>query len=96
MPVASATALRICSAPSVLHRKNQFSTISNYYNPKYMPTADTVAAVRSVLDGSAEDVSKGALFFYAPAHASKSSAKWFENDLQFLFELEGHRFFKKI
>lgn len=78
----------------VLHRKNQFSTISNYYNPKYMPTEETVAAVRAVLDGTAEDISRGAVFFYAPARAKKSSADWFENDLQFLFELEGHRFFK--
>ncbi|HCG35121.1 MAG TPA: hypothetical protein DER23_02140, partial [Clostridiales bacterium] len=79
---------------AVLHSKNQFSTISNYYQPKYMPTDDTIQAVYSVLNGNAQDISKGAVYFYAPARAKQSSANWFENDLKFLFEMEGHRFFK--
>lgn len=78
----------------VILQKNQFSSVGNYYNCKYEPDDDTITAVREVLNGECEDLSNGALFFYSPRWASKSAASYFENNLEFLFELEGHRFFK--
>lgn len=78
----------------VILANGQFSSVSNYYNHTYEPDEDTKQAVREVLNGECEDLSNGALFFYAPRWASKKAASYFENSLTFLFELEGHRFFK--
>lgn len=78
----------------VILAKNQFSSVSNYYNHTYEPDEDTKQAVKEVLNNECEDLSNGALFFYSPKWANKKSANYFENNLTFLFELEGHRFFK--
>lgn len=78
----------------VILAKGQFSSVNNYYNHTYEPDEDTKQAVREVLNGECEDLSNGALFFYAPRWASQKAASYFENSLTFLFELEGHRFFK--
>lgn len=81
------------SVTDVLHAKNQFTTISNYYTAKVRPNADTINAVYQALYDTS-DYSQGALFFYAPKYASKKNANWFENKLTFVFAKEGHRFFK--
>lgn len=81
------------SVSGVLHAKNQFTTISNYYTAKVRPNADTINAVYQALYDTS-DYSHGALFFYAPKYASKKNANWFENKLTFVFAKEGHRFFK--
>ena len=78
----------------VILQKGQFSSVSNYYNRVYEPDDDTKQAVKEVLNNECENLSKGALFFYSPRWASEKSANYFENSLTFLFELEGHRFFK--
>lgn len=78
----------------VILQKGQFSSVGNYYNHTYEPDDDTKQAVKEVLNNECEDLSNGALFFYSPRWASKKSANYFENSLTFLFELEGHRFFK--
>lgn len=78
----------------VLTQKNQFSSLSNWYSKKNTPDSDTVQAVQEVLEGSYEDQTMGATFFYAPRWASQKSASWFENRLEYLFTLDGHRFFK--
>jgi spore germination cell wall hydrolase CwlJ-like protein len=78
---------------AVLTQKNQFSSLSNWYSKKNRPDADTLQAVESVLNGSYEDQTMGATFFYAPRWAGKSAASWFENHLRYLFTLDGHRFF---
>ena len=78
----------------VILQENQFSSVDNYYNHTYEPDEDTRQAVREVLNGDCEDLSQGALFFYSPRWASQSASNYFENNLTFLFELEGHRFFK--
>lgn len=78
----------------VILQKGQFSSVDNYYNHTYEPDDDTKQAVKEVLNNECEDLSNGALFFYSPRWASKKSANYFENSLTFLFELEGHRFFK--
>lgn len=82
------------SLEEVLTAKNQFSGMSNYYNQYYEPDADTIAAVDGVLSGeiSPDEVSQGATFFYNPDRVGRRLSS-FENRT-FLFELEGHRFFK--
>lgn len=78
----------------VLFQKGQFTSAQNYYNRKYPPDEDTKRAVREVLNRQCEDLSQGALFFYAPRWTGQKTASWFENELDYLFELEGHRFFR--
>ena len=78
----------------VLFQKGQFTSAQNYYNKKYPPDEDTKQAVWEVLNRQCEDLSQGALFFYAPRWTAQKTASWFENKLDYLFELEGHRFFR--
>ena len=78
----------------VLFQKGQFTSARNYYNKKYEPDADTKQAVWEVLNRKCEDLSQGALYFYAPRWTAEKTASWFENKLNYLFELEGHRFFR--
>lgn len=78
----------------VLTQKNQFTSIQNWYQRRYVPDADTRRAVWEVVTGRYTDDCGGALFFYAPRWASGSAGSWFENKLTFLFEMEGHRFFR--
>lgn len=78
----------------VLFQKGQFTSAQNYYNRKYPPDEDTKRAVWEVLNRQCEDLSQGALFFYAPRWTAQKTASWFENKLDYLFELEGHRFFR--
>lgn len=79
----------------VLHEKNQFNTIKNYYKPKFLPTYDTILAVYEVLCGEVEDITQGATYFYAPLIASDKASEWFENTREFVLEYEFHRFFAK-
>lgn len=78
----------------VLFQKGQFTSAQNYYNRKYPPDEDTKQAVQEVLNRRCEDLSQGALYFYAPRWTAEKTASWFENKLDYLFELEGHRFFR--
>lgn len=78
----------------VLFQKGQFTSAQNYYNRKYPPDEDTKRAVQEVLNRRCEDLSQGALYFYAPRWTAEKTASWFENKLDYLFELEGHRFFR--
>lgn len=70
----------------------QFSPIKDgrYYSVKV--SSDTKKAVSRVLQG--EDESSGALYFSARSKANKSSMRWFDSHLTFLFEYGGHEFFK--
>jgi N-acetylmuramoyl-L-alanine amidase len=78
----------------VLHQKNQFNTISNYYDKTVPPTMETIQSVYEVLQGKNIDVTCNAIYFYSPKYASDEAAKWFETNCTYLFEFEGHRFFK--
>ena len=76
----------------VLHAKNQFNSIKNYYNKQLPPTQSCKSAVIAALNG--EDNSSGALYYYAPKYVkSESTIRWF-NSKQFLFELDGQNFYK--
>lgn len=78
----------------VLTQKGQFASIRNWQQRLYEPDADTRRAVWEVLTGRCQKDFGGALYFYAPRWASAGAANWFEGSLCFLFEKEGHRFFK--
>lgn len=70
----------------------QFSPIKDkrYWSVKI--TKDTITAVERVMQG--KDYSQGALYFSARSKADRSSMKWFDNNLEFLFQYGGHEFFK--
>lgn len=70
----------------------QFSPVSDkrYWSVKI--TNKTKEAVRLALEG--EDYSDGALFFMARKKARVSSARWFDNNLKWLFKHGGHEFFR--
>ena len=80
------------SVSEVLHAPNQFPvSIKNYYAPKWKPDADTINAVYAAV--YQPDTTGGALYFYAPRYTGKKTANWFERQLTYCFEMEGHRFF---
>ncbi|HHX12343.1 MAG TPA: cell wall hydrolase [Clostridiales bacterium] len=70
----------------------QFSPISDkrYWSVKVKDK--TKEAVKLALEG--EDNSDGALFFMARKRARVSSARWFDNNLKWLFKHGGHEFFR--
>lgn len=70
----------------------QFSPIKDkrYWSVKI--SKDTITAVDRVMQG--EDYSEGALYFSARARAKKTSMRWFDNNLEYLFKYGGHEFFK--
>ena len=78
----------------VLHQKNQFPTIINYYETTFIPDEVTVRAASDMISGNAPDMSRGALFFYDPEYTSEKAASWFEEELEYLFTMDCHRFFK--
>lgn len=70
----------------------QFSPIADkrYWSVKV--TEETKEAVQRALNG--EDHSKGALYFMARRLARKSSARWFDEKLKWLFKHGEHEFFR--
>ncbi len=70
----------------------QFSPVSSkrYWSVKI--SKESKKAVEKALDG--EDYSKGALFFMARKKSKSESAKWFDNNLKWLFRHGGHEFYK--
>lgn len=79
----------------VIFEKNngvtQFSPVANGRFWKVEVSEKTVAAVDKALAG--EDVSQGALYFAARKYADKSSMRWFDENLDYLFTHGGHEFF---
>lgn len=76
----------------VVYQERQFSPVSSGRIDRVTITDETVEAVRKALEGT--DYSEGALFFVARKHAEKENLNWFDNSLEFLFEHDGHEFFK--
>lgn len=70
----------------------QFSPIEDKRYWKVKISKDTKEAVQRVLEG--EDHSKGALYFMSRSRTRSSSAKWFDNNLKWLFKHGGHEFYK--
>ncbi|MGN0267709.1 MAG: cell wall hydrolase [Lachnospiraceae bacterium] len=76
----------------VVYQEHQFSPVSSGRIDHVTVTDETVEAVRKALEGT--DYSEGALFFVARKHAEQKNLNWFDNSLEFLFEHDGHEFFK--
>ncbi len=78
----------------VLHQPNQFKTIRNYYtNERPVQVSTRIAVLYALKSGM--DCADGALYFYAPAVIdSIDKSNWFESKLEFLFEVDGQRYFK--
>ncbi len=70
----------------------QFSPILDKRYWSVEVSRETEEAVKRALDG--EDYSKGALYFMARKRTKKSSARWFDNNLEWLFKHGGHEFYK--
>ena len=69
----------------------QFSPVANGRFWKVEISEETKKAVDKALAG--EDVSQGALYFAARKYANKSSMRWFDESLDYLFTHGGHEFF---
>lgn len=70
----------------------QFSPVADKRYWKVKVTSETKEAVQRALNG--EDYSQGALYFMARKLAKKSSIKWFDNNLKWLFKYGAHEFYK--
>ncbi|MGN0465269.1 MAG: cell wall hydrolase [Lachnospiraceae bacterium] len=70
----------------------QFQPISDGRYETVEIKDDTVDAVNKAILGV--DYSKGALYFLARSGSRKSSITWFDQNLTWLFEYEGHEFYK--
>lgn len=75
----------------VVFAKGQFSPIADGRFFEVTPDATTIKAVERVLNG--EDESQGALYFMCRSLASKKGIRWFDKNLEFLFEHGCHEFF---
>lgn len=76
----------------VVFQKNQFSPVLNGTLWSTKVTDQVKESVNRALAG--EDYSQGALFFSARARLGDASMSWFDNNLKWLFEHDGHEFYK--
>lgn len=70
----------------------QFSPVEDERYWLVKITKETKKAVQRALQG--EDYSEGALYFISRKRTNSSSAKWFDQNLDWLFEHGGHEFYK--
>lgn len=70
----------------------QFQPVSDGRYETVEVQDDTVEAVNKAILGA--DYSQGALYFLARSGSRKSSITWFDQNLTWLFEYEGHEFYK--
>lgn len=75
----------------VVFQKNQFTPALNGTIWKARVSDLTVEAVNKALAG--EDYSEGALFFSARSMVDPDDMTWFDRNLKWLFEHDGHEFF---
>ena len=79
----------------VFQRSNgvtQFSPVASGSYYKVEVSEESKKAVERALQG--EDISDGALYFAARRYANQKSMRWFDEELNFLFQHGGHEFFK--
>lgn len=83
------------SVTEVIFQRNngvtQFSPVANGRFWKVTVSDETIEAVNKALCG--EDYSQGALYFAARKYADSDNMRWFDENLEFLFEHGGHEFF---
>lgn len=70
----------------------QFSPVGNGRINHVSVSEETKEAVSRALEG--EDISEGALYFAARKYADSEKMKWFDENLEFLFQHGAHEFFK--
>ncbi len=70
----------------------QFSPVASGRIYRVDVSEETCEAVDRALGG--EDISQGALYFASRKHADSTKMRWFDENLEFLFEHGGHEFFK--
>ena len=76
----------------VVYERQQFSPVGNGTINTCRVTEKTVEAVDRALAG--EDYSQGALYFMNRRTAAKKNVRWFDSHLSYLFEHDGHEFFR--
>jgi len=83
------------SLKEVMLAKGQFPSKVNWYEKNNPPDQDTEKAIELVLKSDdCKDLSQGALCFFNPARVKNQRViNWFES-LEFLFEMEEHRFYR--
>ena len=81
------------SVYEVLHQKNQFGAIDNYYTKRLVPDESVIDCVKRALSGEGAYIVNGATFYYTPGVSSPKAAQWFEN-LCYCATVGNGRFFK--
>lgn len=76
----------------VVYQKRQFSPVMNGSINTCKVTMETRNAVNRALQG--EDLSEGALYFMNRSKSSGRNVRWFDTNLDFLFQHGDHEFFK--
>lgn len=77
----------------VVYQNHQFSPVANGTIDQVEISKETEQAVARALTG--EDYSQGALYFAARKLSDKDNMDWFDRNLCYLFEHDGHEFFKE-
>ena len=78
----------------VLMAPGQFDVMPGYESRgDWTPSDVTVQAVNSVLSGESPDYAQGALYFCNPYLVGEGN--WFDESLEVVCEIEGHRFYKR-
>lgn len=77
----------------VVYQSRQFSPVANGTIDQVEISRETERAVAKALTG--EDYSQGALYFAARRLSDKDNMDWFDRNLCYLFEHDGHEFFKE-
>lgn len=77
----------------VVNAPAQFDVMPRYASRgEWEPVDNSREAVDLVLSGTSPDYAQGALYFYNPQVVGQN--RWFDNNLEFICEIEGHRFYK--
>ncbi|MGN0242892.1 MAG: cell wall hydrolase [Lachnospiraceae bacterium] len=74
------------------HGRYQFSPVYDGRYHKVTITEQSKKAAMMALKGI--DYSNGALYFISRQYASKEGIAWFDQNLSYLFEYQGHEFFR--
>ena len=76
----------------VVYQKSQFSPVQNGRINSCVVSPETVEAVDRALAG--EDYSQGALYFMNRGRSKAGNVSWFDQRLTYLFQHDGHEFFR--
>ena len=76
----------------VVYQKSQFSPVQNGTLNSCTVSEETIEAVDRALAG--EDYSQGALYFMNRGRSEAGNVTWFDQRLTYLFQHEGHEFFR--